>query len=121
MTTVPASDTATRFLDALGRRDFEALGETFTENAQLRGLMPSRLREEQGRSEIAERFRLWNDGDDWELLESETSEMADLVRIRWRVASTDPDEGATVYEQTAYAKVGERGIEWMNLVCSGHR
>jgi hypothetical protein len=118
---MPASGIATRFLDALGRRDFQALGETFAEDAQLRGLVPARLREEQGRSAIIERFRFWNDGEDWELLESEAAQMADLTRIRWRVAATDPDEGPTVYEQTAYAKVGEHGIEWMNLVCSGHR
>jgi hypothetical protein len=121
VTTVQASDVATRFLDALQRRDFDALGETFAPDARLRGLVPTRLREEEGRTAIAERFRYWNDGASWELLDSEQAEMADLVRLSWRVSQADPDDGPTVYEQTAYAHIGENGIEWMNLVCSGHR
>ena len=87
----------------------------------MRGLVPSRLRDEQGREAIVERFRYWNDGEDWELLESDRAEMTDLLRLHWRISSTDPDDGPNVFEQTAYAKVGENGIEWMNLVCSGHR
>lgn len=121
MNTATAGDVATRFLDALEHRDFDALGETFATDARLRGLVPSRLRDEEGRTAIAERFRYWNTGDDWDLLESEAVSMEDLVRIRWRVSMTDREDGPTVYEQTAYAKVGDDGIEWMNLVCSGHR
>jgi hypothetical protein len=33
----------------------------------------------------------------------------------------DPDDGLSVYEQTAYASIGPDGIAWMNLVCSGGR
>lgn len=121
MTTAAANDVATRFLDALGQRDFDALGETFASDARLRGLVPARLRDEEGRAAIAARFRFWNDGEDWELLDSESVAMEDVVRIRWRVSMTDAEDGPTVYEQTAYAKVGDDGIRWMNLVCSGHR
>jgi hypothetical protein len=121
VTTVQASGVATRFLEALARRDFDALGETFAPDARLRGLVPSRLRDEEGRDAIAARFRFWNEGGDWEVLEYEQAEMTDVVRLRWRISSTDPDDGPSIYEQVAYAQVGENGIEWMNLVCSGHR
>ena len=122
MTTMQASDVAGRFLDALSRRDFDGLAATFKEDGRLRGLVPSALREAEGREAVAERFRIWNsDAEDWELLESDTEELADVTKLRWRVASTDPEVGRTVYEQTAYAEIDEGGISWMNLVCSGER
>jgi hypothetical protein len=121
MTAIQASDVATRFLDALSRRDFEALAATFKPDGRLRGLVPSALRELEGREAISERFRIWNEGEDWELLGSETEAFADVVKLRWRVASTDPELGRTVYEQTAYTEIDEGGIAWMNLVCSGDR
>ena len=122
MTTVQASDVASRFLDALSRRDFDELAASFREDGRLRGLVPSTLREAEGREAVAERFRIWNgDAEDWEMLESDTEELADVIKLRWRVASTDPEVGRTVYEQTAYVEIDEGGIAWMNLVCSGER
>jgi len=59
--------------------------------------------------------------EDWELLESDREDFANVVKLRWRVASTDPELGRTVYEQTAQAEICEGGIAWMNLVCSGDR
>lgn len=122
MTTVHARDVASGFLDAFSRRDYDGIAAMFAENGRLRGLVPPGLREADGRDAIAERFRIWNDDlEDWELLESETDGLADIVKLRWRVASTDSELGRTVYEQTAYAEIGEGGIVWMNLVCSGDR
>ena len=121
MTTAQASDVATRFLEALSLRDFEGLAGTFAPHGKLRGLVPSALREAEGREAIAERFGIWNGAEEWELLEADVEDFADVVRLRWRVASTDHALGRTVYEQTAYAAVGEGGIVWMNLVCSGER
>ena len=122
MTTVHAQDVASRFLEAFSRRDFAGIAATFAKDGRLRGLVPPGLREADGREAIAERFRIWNEGvEDWELLESETDELADLVKLRWRVASTDPELGRTIYEQTAYAEIDGSGITWMNLVCSGDR
>jgi len=121
MTTLQAHDVASHFLDALSRRDFEDLAATFKENGRLRGLVPSTLREMEGREAVAERFRMWNDGEGWELLESSLEDFADVVKLRWRVAATDTELGRTVYEQTAYAEIDEGGIAWMNLVCSGER
>jgi hypothetical protein len=118
---LPTADVAERFLDALSRRDFAALGGTFAEDGRLRGLVPSALREAEGPAAIADRFALWNDAEDWELLDSDVDSVADMLRIRWRVASTDPEARRVTFEQTAYAEVGERGITRMNLVCSGER
>lgn len=122
MTTTHARDVASGFLDAFSQRDYDGIAATFAEDGRLRGLVPPGLREADGREAIAERFRIWNDDvEDWELLESEIEDLADIVKLRWRVASTDPELGRTVYEQTAYAEIDEGGIAWMNLVCSGDR
>ena len=121
MTIAQASDIAARFLEALSHRDLDKLAATFAPEGKLRGLVPSTLREAEGREAVAERFGIWNDGNEWELLESDVEDFADVVKLRWRVAATDPEQGRTVYEQTAYAEIGEGGIAWMNLVCSGER
>ena len=122
MTTIHARDVASGFLEAFSRRDFDGIAATFAEDGRLRGLVPPGLREAEGREAIAERFRIWNDDvEDWELLETDAGDFADVVKLRWRVASTDPELGRTVYEQTAYAEIDEGGIAWMNLVCSGDR
>ena len=121
MTTVHTTEVADRFVEALSRRDFAGLAATFADDGRLRGLVPSALREAEGREAIAERFAIWNDAEDWEFLESDVEPVADMVRIRWRVGSTEPDAGRVVFEQTAYAEIGDRGIIRMNLVCSGDR
>lgn len=58
VSTAQLHDVATRFLEALERRDFDALAETFAPDGKLRGLVPSALREAEGREAIAERFRM---------------------------------------------------------------
>jgi hypothetical protein len=122
MTAVQAHDVASGFLEALSRRDYDGLASRFKEDGRMRGLVPPGLREAEGREAIAERSRIWNSGgEDWELVESDTEELADVIRLRWRVASTDPELGRTVYEQTAYAEIDDDRIVWMNLVCSGDR
>ena len=122
MSTTQATGVVERFLAALRSRDFEELGATFAENARLRGLMPSTLRECDGREAIVERFRIWNgELEEFGLIESEVAALEDVTRIRWRVRGLDPDDGPSVYEQTAYVGVEHDRIAWMNLVCSGHR
>jgi SnoaL-like protein len=119
---VRATDVAARFLEALSHRDFAALGATFAEDGRLRGLMPSGIRECEGRASTAERLRILNgDLDEFELLDSEVVEMADLMRTQWRVRGFDEEEGLSVYEQTAYVGIESDRIARMNLVCSGHR
>lgn len=122
MSTAQATGVATRFLEALGSRDFDALAATLAEDAVLRGLVPSRLREEHGRAAIAERFRFWfGDTAEFALVDADAEELADVVRIRWRVTGVDSEIGPCVTEQTAYVELGDEGIAWMNLVCSGDR
>jgi hypothetical protein len=119
VSTAQASDVASRFLDALARHDFNGVGESFAQDGRLRGLVPTALRELAGRSAIAERFEMWTS--DGEVVESGYEDFADVVKLRWRVVETDEQGSRVVFEQTAYAQIGDDGIAWMNLVCSGQR
>jgi hypothetical protein len=119
VSTAQASDVASRFLDALARHDFDGIGDSFAQNGRLRGLVPTALRELEGREAIAERFEMWTG--DGEVVESGYEDFADVVKLRWRVVETDEEGSPVVFEQTAYAEIGDEGIAWMNLVCSGQR
>jgi hypothetical protein len=122
MSATPTTDVTARFLDALAARDFGALAATFADHAGLRGLAPSRVREEHGSEAIAERFQSWfGDTDECALVKSRVEELADVVRTRWRVAGMDQEVGPCVTEQTAYAAVDGGRSSWMSLVRSGDR
>jgi hypothetical protein len=120
--TATGTGIGTRFLGALQNRDYEALGACFAADGTLRGVVPPGLREADGREAIVERFRLWTDDiEDYEIVESEATPFADLLRLRWVVKGVDPEIGLNVYEQTAYAEVSDGEIAQMRLACSGHR
>ena len=119
MSTAQASDVASRFLEALAHHDFDAVGEAFMPDGRLRGLVPTALRELEGPEAIAERFRMWSV--DGEIVESGCEDFADLVKLRWRIRETDDEGRPAFFEQTAYAEIGDDGIAWMNLLCSGQR
>ena len=119
MSTAQASDVASRFLEALAQHDFDAVGEAFMPDGRLRGLVPTALRELEGPEAIAARFRMWSG--DGEIVESGYEDFADLVKLRWRIRETDDEGRPAVFEQTAYAEIGDDGIAWMNLLCSGQR
>jgi SnoaL-like domain len=125
MTGVVSIDIGTRLLDALERRDYEALGSCFAPGATLRSIVPPGLREDNGRKAIVARFRRWTDDiDEYELLDAETTPYADLLRIRWAVSglvSSHDGERRSTFEQTAYAEVDGGVIAAMRLACSGHR
>lgn len=122
MDTLPDAAVAGAFVDALARRDFDAIGDCFSPAARMRALVPQRLRDETGPGAIAERFRFWYaDLGEFELVESEVDAIADRVRIRYRVRGVDPEDGAVVQEQEGYATVDDGRIAAMNLVCSGFR
>jgi len=117
-----ATDLGKRFLAALSRRDYGALGECFAADGTLRGIVPPGLREADGREAITVRFRLWTeDIADYEIVESDAAPFADLLRLRWAVQGVDPELGLNAYEQTAYAEVADGKIVRMRLACSGHR
>ena len=121
-TTVVDIQVGARFLDALTRRDYDALGACFAADGKLRGIVPPGLREALGREAIVERFRIWTeDIADYEIDESDAAPFADLLRLRWAIKGVDPEIGLNAYEQTADAEIVDGEIVHMRLACSGHR
>ena len=125
MIDVASTDVGTRFLEALGRRDYDTLGRCFAPEATLRAIVPPGLREDDGRDAIVARFRLWTqDIDDFEVLDAAATPCADLLRLRWALSGFDPSydgDGRSTFEQTAYAELDEGLIAAMRLACSGRR
>lgn len=110
---------AERFLDALGRHDYEMLAACFAPDAKLRGVVPTGVREDEGPEAIAARFERWTSAS--ELIESETGMFEDLLRLRYVMREVDAELGLCAYEQTAYAEVADGAIRRMRLACTGHR
>lgn len=111
-----------QFLDALGRRDYDALATCFADDATLRAIVPPGVREADGPEAIAARFRMWTgEMADYELLEAEAAPFAEVLRLRYVARGIEAGTGPTMFEQTAYAEVADGLITKMRLACSGQR
>ena len=120
MPTVASTAAAERFLEALEERDFEGIAACFAPDARLRALVPTRLREDEGNTAVAERFRFWlGELTDFAVTDSSADEFVDQVHVRYRMRAIDPEDGAITCEQHAYLTVENGTISVMNLVCSG--
>jgi SnoaL-like protein len=120
-----ATDVGGRLLDALRRRDYDALGGCFAPDATLRSVVPPGSREDDGPDAIMARFRRWTEEiGEYEMLEAEVTPFADMIRLRWAIRGLDlgvPDPSPSTFEQTAYAEVADGVITKMRLACSGER
>jgi hypothetical protein len=111
---------AERFVDAIACADWDAVEAMLAPDVQLRALVPSTLREEEGPTAVVERFKFW-----WapltelRLLDSGAEPIASQVRVHYRLAGTDPDDGPIVVEQQCYLTVVDGSIAKINSVCSG--
>jgi hypothetical protein len=122
-TKIQGETVAEAFLGAFSRRDWDGLARCFEPDARFRAVVPSErpFRDRAGPGEAAEQLRLWfGEGDHFEVLSSTVEPMADRVRVAYRVRYHDED-GWQLVEQQAYLTIGEAGIRYMNLVCSGFR
>jgi ketosteroid isomerase-like protein len=122
MATATRSDVqvAERFVDALARGDWDAIEGLLAPDVRLRALVPAALREEEGREAVVGRFRFWWAGiEGLRALDSGIEPMANQVRVHYRLAGTDPDDGPVVVEQQCYFTVADGSIAKINSVCSG--
>jgi hypothetical protein len=118
-----AIDVAEELIDALASQDFERAERCFAPDVAFHAVVPSTgsFRERSGAQETANQLRVWlGDADPLELLESSVERIVDKVRLSYRFAAFEEEQWHVV-EQQAYAVVGERGIERLDLVCSGFR
>jgi hypothetical protein len=108
-----------RFLDALGRRDYDAVAACFAPDAHLRAVVPSGVREEESPEAIAGRFERWFR--ESVLVDSDAEMFQDLLRLRYVLHEVDPEQGPCAVEQTVYAEVADGAITRMRLTCTGIR
>jgi hypothetical protein len=114
---------AEEFVDALAAQDFERLEQCFAPDVAFHAAIPGAgsFRERAGAAETANQFRLWlGDAQPLELLQRVVEPIVDKVHMSYRFAAFEEEQWHVV-EQQAYAVVGERGIERLDLVCSGFR
>jgi hypothetical protein len=79
------------------------------------------FRDRVGGKEAAAQFQRWfGDADVTELLDSTVERVEDRVHLAYRIHEHEPD-GWFIVEQQAYITPGDRGIAYMNLICSGFR
>lgn len=109
------------FVDHLTARDFDGLEGDLHPEAHLRALVPSGPLESLGADEVADRFRGWfGDTSTFEVLTSTAESLADRWHLSYRLR-VDKGAGSRLCEQHAFCQVGPKGIESIDLVCSGFR
>jgi hypothetical protein len=112
-----------RFVEAMGARDYTRVRDLLDPAAHLRALIPPGPFELDGSREIADRFGSWfGDAAACELVSSAVDEVADRVRITYRLrvrheAGADP----VVVEQTAFCDIQSGKVVALDLLCSGFR
>src|SRR5213082_1343239 len=114
---------AEELIAALAAQDFERVERCLSPDVAFHAVVPATgsFRERVGAAETANQFRLWlGDAEPLELLESSVTPIVDKLRLSYRFAAFEEEQWHVV-EQQAYAFVGERGIERLDLACSGFR
>ena len=118
-----AVNVAEEFIDALAAQDFERLERYFAPDVDFHAVVPGTgsFREQSGAEATANQLRMWfGDAEPLELLGRWVEPVADKLRLSYRFAAFEEDQWHVV-EQQAYAVVGERGIEKLDVACSGFR
>jgi TusA-related sulfurtransferase len=115
----PERPSARKFLELLTARDFDRLAASLAPSAHARFLLPHGLEEYDGRDAIVARIRSWfGSATVFDLTSSTEDEVGLRHRISWRF-SVVRDGSRQVIEQLVYLDLGHRGIERIDLLCSG--
>jgi len=112
-----------RLIDGIVAHDWSGIQDCFEPDARLRAVVPQEnpFRDRVGGQEAADQIRRWfGDADVTELVSSSVEPVGDRVHVAYRIHEHEPD-GWYLVEQQAYIAPGDRGIAYLNLVCSGFR
>jgi hypothetical protein len=107
---------------AIAAHDSSALVECFTDDVELRALIPPGLRERAGATDAAALVASWfADSTELELVASGTDDVGDRLHISYRFEGVEDGEPYVV-EHHLYCVLDERGlIQRADLLCSGFR
>src|SRR5437763_8352530 len=116
---VSAGARSHKFLELLAARDFERLAAALASDAHARFLLPHGLEEYVGRDAIVVRISSWfGSASLFDLAASTEDQVGMRHRISWRF-NVVRDGSRQVIEQVVYLDMGPRGIERIDLLCSG--
>ena len=114
-TAIPA-----RFLELLAARDFEELGGILAEDARARMLLPRGLEEHAGRDAIVRRIESWfGSASEFELAKASEDVIGRRHRLTWRFSVVRDGSTRELVEQLVFLDIGPRGVEQLDLLCSG--
>jgi len=112
--------TSQMFLELLAARDFERLAGTLASDAHARLLLPHGLEEHAGRDAIVRRIESWfGSASVFELTSSSEEEVGLRQRLTWRFSVVRDGRTREVVEQVVFLAIGPRGIDRIDLLCSG--
>lgn len=113
-------EVAGRFLDALVRRDFDALTECLDPHLRFRAMLPPGPLEIDSADAAVGRFRLWFGGKEpFEVIDASVGQVGARAYLRWRVRTHRADDPTIcIVEQHAFADISGR-ITALDLLCSG--
>jgi len=109
------------FVDALAVRDYDAIESTLAPDVIFRALIPPGVREAASRSDVRGYVQKWfGDCDEFAIIERIVDRIGDRHHASYRIHLRE--EGVRfIVEQQLYATVSDRGIEKLDIMCSGFR
>jgi hypothetical protein len=112
---------ASAFLDALLRRDFDQVERALAPQVRFRALVPSGIREAQNADGATNWLRTWfGTAEEFQVLDSGIEEFAGRWHVWYRFALTR--EGRPmIIAQDGFCDTTTSGITDLALVCSGFR
>ena len=108
-----------RFVDALSRRDFDALENALAPAVKVRLLLPSRVEDIDTAAAARKRIEGWfGAATQFEVLHADDEPIGERRRVSWRFSLVRAGEPELI-EQVAFADADEACVTRMDLVCSG--
>ena len=112
-----------RFVQALAAKDFAQAASLLHPEVDFRGMTPGRFWQANTATQVVDEIlRSWLEDSDQieELLQVDTTRVADRERVGYRLAVSNPG-GSFLVEQQAYYETSDGLITWMRVLCSGFR
>jgi hypothetical protein len=112
-----------RFVEALAAKDHAQLASLLHPEVDFRAMTPGRFWEASTATQVVDEvLRCWFEDSDQidEVLEVDTTRVADRERLGYRLVVSNPD-GRFIVEQQAYYETSDGLISWMRTMCSGLR
>ncbi len=118
----PDSPLGRALVEAITRKDDDALRSLLAADLDFRAMTPGRVWEAESVSDVLAAVHRWFDENDQiEGVEHvETDAFADRQRVGYRLRVRNAD-GLHVVDQQAYLGVRDGQITWLRLMCAGFR